>query len=385
MKREFECLYGEDKKGDVKEWYIYVEEKGEYSEIVYSYGKVNCKKQTRILKIEEGKNIGKKNETTHYEQAVKEAESRWLKKMEREGYKIKESKTQIEKQSVKKWKPMMPMLAQTYMKYENKIQFPCYVQPKLDGYRMIYSSEYKKMSSRTGKEFEILYQSELFKELEKIKENVVLDGEMYIHNGKFENLGVLRKKNVNKKEMEKLNKIEYHVYDIIDSRKNYGERCEMLKEIIGNGKIRGVVLVSTELCKNKTDIIENSRKFIMAGYEGSIIRNDTAYEIGKRSFNLQKYKEFTDSEFEITGFECEKVTNGKDPCVVWECKTDSGLLFKVRPQGSEEERAMLFTRANKFLGKKLWVKYQELTEDGIPRFPTTMRNSYIDYIRETII
>ena len=41
----------------------------------------------------------------------------------------------------------------------------------------------------------------------------------------------------------------------------------------------------------------------------------------------------------------------------------------VRPTGTLEERGKMFKNGKKYVGKMLTVKYQELSEDGIPRFP----------------
>jgi DNA ligase-1 len=41
----------------------------------------------------------------------------------------------------------------------------------------------------------------------------------------------------------------------------------------------------------------------------------------------------------------------------------------VRPKGTIEDRRDIFKKAQSYVGKKLTVKYQELTDDGIPRFP----------------
>ena len=41
----------------------------------------------------------------------------------------------------------------------------------------------------------------------------------------------------------------------------------------------------------------------------------------------------------------------------------------MRPRGTHEERRDLYKIAKSMVGKKLTVRFQELTEDGIPRFP----------------
>jgi len=89
--------------------------------------------------------------------------------------------------------------------------------------------------------------------------------------------------------------------------------------------------------------------------------------VGHRSADLQKYKEFKDDEYKIVGFkEGDGIEKG---CVIWVCETKDKKPFSVRPRGTHEDRAAAFKTASKAVGKKLTVRFQELTEDGIPRFP----------------
>ena len=94
---------------------------------------------------------------------------------------------------------------------------------------------------------------------------------------------------------------------------------------------------------------------------------DAPYEIKKRSYDLQKYKEFQDAEFEIIGFHEGK--GDEKGLVIWDCKTKTNKHFAVRPRGTREYRAKLFEEADKYIGKKLTVMFQEYTGDLIPRFP----------------
>lgn len=91
------------------------------------------------------------------------------------------------------------------------------------------------------------------------------------------------------------------------------------------------------------------------------------YEIAKRSPHLRKYKEFEDDEFEIIGY--QEGAGVDEKTVIWKCKTKDGEEFKVRPVGSLEHRRFLFSNAQNYIGKLLTVKYQELSEIGVPRFP----------------
>ena len=74
-----------------------------------------------------------------------------------------------------------------------------------------------------------------------------------------------------------------------------------------------------------------------------------------------------DDEYEIIGY---TTGVGKfEGCIVWICTTDDGTEFKVVPQGTMEERKELYEQAEEHVGELLKVKYFELTDDNVPRFP----------------
>ena len=91
------------------------------------------------------------------------------------------------------------------------------------------------------------------------------------------------------------------------------------------------------------------------------------YRFGYRSRSLLKVKNFLDEEYEIVDF---TTGVGKfEGSIVWICKTDDGQEFKVVPQGTMEERQEAYETASTHVGEMLKVKFFELTDDGIPRFP----------------
>ena len=107
-------------------------------------------------------------------------------------------------------------------------------------------------------------------------------------------------------------------------------------------------------------------EFIQNNYEGIMIRNkDGLYKIKYRSNDLIKLKPFNDEEYKIVGF---KEGTGRDKkCIIWICENSNGKKFSVRPKGTLEDRKILFNNGNKYIGKMLTVRYQELLDD-IPRF-----------------
>jgi hypothetical protein len=76
-KHTFITLYGRASTGKLKEWSISVVERNNSGIIITSHGFTGGKIQVTEKEISVGKNIGKSNETTPYEQAVSEARSSW--------------------------------------------------------------------------------------------------------------------------------------------------------------------------------------------------------------------------------------------------------------------------------------------------------------------
>ena len=99
-----------------------------------------------------------------------------------------------------------------------------------------------------------------------------------------------------------------------------------------------------------------------------MLRNkEGKYRCNYRSHDLQKYKEFVEEEYPIVGF---TQGDGRDKgTVIWICRTKEEKEFNVRPRGTIAARTFLFNNGHKYIGKMLTVIYQELTEEGKPRFP----------------
>ena len=398
-KKIFDPLYGLSKDGKIKNWEICVERFDDYSEIVTLHGYEN-KIETRV-RVNKGKNIGKTNETTHFQQAILEAQSKWKKKHDVEKY-TKSPEILHQPNSSKNEEmeslvngPRLPMLAQDYSKHKNKLKYPCFIQPKLDGYRMIYDTTTKTITTRQGKNFAIVKESGLlYQELCGLPSGYILDGELYVHSDdvSFEALGVLRKtKKLTEEDKKNLMKIEYHVYDMIDSDLIFEKRFETIQKLLDSSKYKMIRMVPTMKVASEKEIVEFHQKFVNEDYEGSMLRNGSSKYLEKnRSYDLLKYKDFMDEEFEIVGYTFEKDTSGEDKnCVVWIVKIKEGLECKVRPKGAKEQRQELYEECErdfgKFKGRKLWTKFFEYTSDGSLRFPTTKTADVSSYIRDEVV
>jgi DNA ligase-1 len=360
----FETLYSKSKTGKSQVWKIEVIE----NRIQVSYGYVDGKQVLHEKEITEGKNIGKKNETTPHQQAMLEAKATWTKKKE-SGYNETIDEAQVptlaSSSTITTHKTISPMLAMDYHKQGKKILFPCSVQAKLDGIRSIF---YKgALHSRQGKP--ITGMDHILAELDVATQaGLILDGEIYSTKLSFQDfVGLVRKKKFKVEDFPKLKQIDMWVYDCVNDQP-FEDRLQTLEAFFAVHSFQYIKLLPTQECMRKEDIQKYHDIYVAEGNEGLIIRNNKGlYQMGTRSNDLQKYKEFMDDEFQVIGFTTgEGIEHG---LVIWECITKEGRKFHVRPKGTHEARAELFKSATNYIGVFLTVKYQELTEDGIPRFP----------------
>lgn len=141
-----------------------------------------------------------------------------------------------------------------------------------------------------------------------------------------------------------------------------------IKVLLKPLKSKIVLRVRTEEVKNLNEVKEYFTQFVEEGYEGIMLRNKKGlYRCNYRSHDLQKYKEFLEDEYKIIGF---KEGDGRDKgSIIWICETPEKREFSVRPKGTMEYRRELFENGEKYIGKKLTVIYQELSELNVPRFP----------------
>ena len=349
-------LYHTSKTGAVVEWDIWTEG----ADIVTEYGQRDGKKQL-ARKTATGKNIGKTNETTPDEQALLEAKAMHKKKLDgKYSTSLKGAKKEV----------FLPMLASSFDKRKDKVNYPVDVQPKLDGVRCLayWDGRSVKLMSRGGKQWTCC--DHIIADLEaSLPKGMVLDGELYVHGKTFQEITKLVKKWRPESE-----EVEFHVYDVVKiNDEDPGEWKDRYCDMVAWGYTLkdgdwSVKIVSTYESFTEEGVYELQSQFLEEGYEGAIVREwDGEYRLGHRSNKLLKVKNFSDEEYEITGF-----TTGVgrfDGCCIWICVTEDGDEFKVVPQGTMEERREMYDEADENIGEWLKVKFFELTDDGIPRFP----------------
>jgi DNA ligase-1 len=358
-------LYGKTKVGKIKVWTVTVEafEDGTAAYNMIS-GLEDGKKTTSVRQVNVGKNIGKANETTPFEQALSEAQSRWNKQVDK-GYRA--SKADLKDAHEVEF--FLPMLAERYDQRAKYINFPAYIQPKLDGFRCIARKRDGKVTlwSRKGKVFDTPV--ELIAELEAtMQDEDCYDGELYVHEWRnpIGDVDFQRIASAIKKYNEDTPLLEYHVYD----RPVPG--VSFLDRFINNPptETQRIKVVSTTFASDEKAMMDAYDGWITQAlpYEGLMVRNFMqAYLYAHRSNGLQKVKPMDDAEFEIIGG--QEATGEDAGTVVFKCVAENGEEFDVRPKGTREQRAEWWDNLDDYIGQWLTVEFNGRANSGKPRFP----------------
>lgn len=353
-------LYKRDTTGEVRQWKAEVE-KDRYR---MTAGLLNGKHVTSEWSIAQPKNVGRANATTAEEQAKREVEQLYTKK-KKEGY--TEDVGQIDAVALIK-----PMLAKKYLDYEEDIKYPVFAQPKLDGIRCIVTTQ----GLLSRKNEPLLACPHIHKLLVPLCAlyGIRFDGELYNHHLKddFNAIQSFVMKKAPTKEDVKATEgvIYYYCYDLLDTTRTFSERQALLKDIwlTHNVEINShFVLVGTTKIENKSELDSHYESVLRAGYEGQMVRLDAPYE-HKRSSTLLKRKNFEDAEFPIAYVE-EGVGNRSGMVGRVTLKLPDGRTFGAGVKGGVEVNRFLLSNKDKLPGKMATIVYQNLTPDGIPRFP----------------
>ena len=361
---KLETIYKKTKGNKIQEWTIEVE--GNKHRTIS--GQIDGLKVTSEWTVCKGKNTGKSNQTTDEEQAIAEVHAKRKIKLER-GY-FENINSIDEKQYFE------PMLANKWEDYKDKISYPIFSQPKLDGIRCIVKSN--GMWSRNGKE--IVSAPHIFESMKFLFDenpDYIFDGELYcdkLANDFNKIVSLVKKTKPTQEDLDECSRvIKYHIYDFPSQGGTFFERFRALYGV----KLPSTCeFVTTHPVGDENKVMELYEKYVEYGYEGQILRVDSHYE-NKRSKSLLKHKSFIDEEYMILDVvEGEGNKSGQVGYMVFEREDKR---FKSNVKCSWEEGSHILKDKNKLIGRTATVKYFNLTPDGIPRFPYVInidRESY---------
>jgi DNA ligase-1 len=213
---------------------------------------------------------------------------------------------------------MKPMLAVDHD--PNKLTFPLYASPKLDGLRGLVHEG--KLLSRSLKSIPNLF-------VQSILANPMFngfDGELIAGSPTAENC--MQACTSFFMASNKIQEFTFYIFDLHDCPLGFKDRYDLLKGYLEKmsgycGKVRikhnvKIVLHDQVLINNEDELLAYEAKCLDQGYEGLILRKiDGEYKYGRSTVNeglLLKVKRFVDSEAVILGFE-EQMENTNEKTV----------------------------------------------------------------------
>lgn len=367
-------LYKRNSNGKLQQWRIYTKGNSYFVE----EGVVGGKLTTSGAHTCEAKNAGKANATTAADQALKEATAKWTKKQTL-GY-----STDVKAVDSTGYKE--PMLAKKFEDYRSEIEYPAWVDEKLNGMRCNITVTGAK--SRKGKKVHTIpHILEALAPLFKKHPDLFLDGELY--NPRYKNnlnrliqltsVGILPKDLDDPLLSESREVVQFHVYDgfgaCIKATDAFVTRREALRALLQG--IPHVYVLKSKECRNEADIREEFTRTKKERSEGLMVRWGKCEYVFKRSKHLLKLKNFTSEEFEILDVEqgngdwknaCKRVilrlhkpTKDRDG--------NSITSFASNIDGSLPQLEKMWVERKQVIGKMATVEFQEYSEWGVPLIP----------------
>lgn len=398
-------LFKDGSLGEIRVWQIGFDTNSESLKIIHGSLITSKGENGKLITANHPISINKSGRTLA-EQALLEARKRYLDQYSK-GYLPKGDELPAELNGKE------PMLAKTLKLStdqskckSNEIRFdkyPCNVMPKLDGVRCLArqmadgSVNTRSRNNKTHEAPLTHIKEELSLFLKYLGPNVELDGELYSMKIGFDELsGIIRTK---KRKHSKHDLITYYIFDIIEPKqlpweKRYRFLVEAFEKYLEDGNpCKHFTIIQSYNASSEKEMLEYHNRFVSEGYEGIIIRRYAAIEVSKCCFGkpesqfckkcdkgykltiyrskrtnaLIKFKLFMDEEVKVIGF--EEGIGTEEGAIIYKVLDERGNQFTVRPRGTIKERIQLYEKRESLLGLPLTIRYQELSEKGVPRFP----------------
>jgi len=229
-----------------------------------------------------------------------------------------------------------------------------WLSEKLDGVRAAWDC--RVLVTRTGQPIRA---PQWF--LDALPKSESLDGELWIGRGQFQRtVGLVRSHQGG----EGWRSIRFAAFDAPLAAGAFEERQAALREAVAGGP---AFVLPQRRCEGHADLIAELGRVEQAGGEGVMLRQPgSAYE-RRRSGTLLKVKTFHDAEATVVGYDCG---TGRNSATI-------GALVAQLPDGTEFRVSSGLTdavrRSPPAVGSVFTFKYQEMTDGGVPRFPSFLR------------
>jgi DNA ligase-1 len=188
-----------------------------------------------------------------------------------------------------------------------------------------------------------------------------LDGELWIDRKKFQRtVSIVRRQDKN----DLWNEVKFLVFDAPSASGGFEERLEALKDSLRQGAAKFARLLAHERCRNLGALRAELVRIESLGGEGLMLRQPGSNYVAGRSTTLLKVKTFHDAEAIVTGHQAGAGRH-KGRLGALLVRLADGTDFAIGTGFSDRER-----ENPPALGATVTFRYQELSDAGVPRFPS---------------
>lgn len=188
-----------------------------------------------------------------------------------------------------------------------------------------------------------------------------LDGELFAGRGRFQHAVSIARR------MDRgagWSSLEFVIFDAPAVDHGFEDRLKHLDDHFGANPWKHAKVLEHRVCEGHDDLQTELRRVEALGGEGVMLRRPGSRYIAGRSDTLLKVKSFLDTEARIIGHQAGTGRHeGRLGALLVELP--NGTKFKVGTGLSDAERD-----APPDVGEVVIVRYQELTDAGVPRFPS---------------
>jgi len=232
-----------------------------------------------------------------------------------------------------------------------------WMSEKLDGIRAVWDG--KRFTSRAGNTFAApkWFTAKL--------PDIPLDGELWMGRGEFARTSSV----VRSSEDKGWKDVSFMAFDVpLVEAGPFEDRLALLARLSSFSSFSPFVLVRQVRCESRSHLEDFVDAVVSRNGEGAMLRKPGSLYEFRRSSTLFKVKRFLDAEAIVTGYQPGK---GKYRGMLGalDCKLPSGVEFQVGTGFTDLERL-----DPPRIGARITFRYQELSKDGVPRFPAFMRS-----------
>jgi len=190
--------------------------------------------------------------------------------------------------------------------------------------------------------------------------NTPLDGELWIGRKQFQRtVSIVRRGDA----AELWREVRYLVFDAPVLAQPFEQRLAAVKQVLASGQPPYALLLHQEVCRSREHLETAFSRIEQLGGEGVMLRRPASHYVPRRSPTLQKLKQFHDCEAVVVGHEPGRGRH-KGRLGALLVQLPNGIRFACGTGLSDAQRDL-----PPALGEAIIVKYQELTDGGVPRFP----------------